>query len=236
MERGAPVLVAFDYEPGFSGEVEAAASAVLAHIMQQNAYLVMVSTSPTGPVLAEGLLDEMNSRPERSGNPYTNYVNMGYVPGGAAGLQGLAQSPSQVMPYTLLDEYAWSQPPLDAIRTAADFALVLVLTDDPNTARAWVEQVGSTLDETPLLMVASAQAEPLLRPYTLGINPQVKGLVSGLAGGVAYGAAQGSDASARSMWDGFGVGMLVSALIIVAGSLFFNLLAARPTKPARKEK
>ncbi len=233
MPRGAPVLVAFDYEPGFSGEVEAAASAVLAHIMQQEAYLVLVSTSPTGPVLAQSLLDEMNRE-----RPYTNYINLGYVPGGAAGLLGLAQSPSRAMPYTLQDAYAWSQPLLSQVNTAADFALVLVLTDDPNTARSWIEQVGPTLAEqaTPLLMVTSAQADPLLRPYLGGAAPQVQGLVSGLAGGVAYGAVQGSAGAARSMWNAFGVGMLVAVLIIVLGSLLFRLLAARPAQPPRKEK
>lgn len=238
LPNGAAVLVAFDYEPGFSGEMEAAASAVLAHLMQRDAYLVLVSTSPTGPVLAQGLLDELNNQPEPGQNSDSRYVNMGYVPGGAAGLLGLAQSPSLAMPYSLLAEQVWEQPPLNQVKSAADFALLLVITDDPNTARAWIEQVGPVLAEqdTPLLMVTSAQAEPLVRPYTAGANPQVQGLVSGLAGGAAYEAAQGGSQTARGMWDAFGVGMLVAVLIILAGSLLFRLLESRPSQPAQKEK
>jgi hypothetical protein len=217
---GAPVLLAFDYEPGFSGEMDAAASAVVADLMSKGAYLTLVSTSPSGPPLAERFIAALNDWPG-SQDPYTNYTNLGYIPGGAMGILGLAQAPSQVMPYSLDAEDVWANPPLNSVSTLADFGLLLVLTDDPDTARAWIEQTWPILREknTPLLMVTSAQAEPLVRPYYEGIPQQVSGLVSGMAGGAAYENAQGVSGPARLSWDAFSVGVLVSALTILGGAL-----------------
>jgi hypothetical protein len=217
---GAPVLVAFDYEPGFSGEMDAAASAVVADLMGKGAYLVLVSTSPLGPPLAERFIANLNDQPDSQG-PYTNYTDLGYIPGGAMGIISLAQTPRQLLPYSLDGLDVWSNPPLSGISKLADFSLLLVLTDDPDTARSWIEQAGPTLREknTPLVMVTSAQAEPLVRPYYEGIPRQLSGLVAGIAGGAAYENASGVSGLARLSWDAFSAGLLVSVLTILVGAL-----------------
>ena len=50
------VLVAYEYDPGFSPEMDAAAAPVVDHLLLRGAYLTMVSTSPIGPLLAERFL------------------------------------------------------------------------------------------------------------------------------------------------------------------------------------
>ncbi|MBN2145741.1 MAG: hypothetical protein JW726_00075 [Anaerolineales bacterium] len=216
---GSPVLVAFDYEPAFAGEMEAAASAVLVHLTERRANLLLVSTSPTGPVLAQGLLAKLNQQPEGTKEPYRNYANLGYLPGGVIGLLGLAANPAQVLPYTLEGLYVWDQSALQGINTAADFSLLLVLTDNPETARSWIEQVGPTLQEkaTPLLLATSAQAGPMVYPYYAA--RQVQGLLSGLAGGTAYETVHAAGGPASGMWDAFGASILVSSLVILLAGL-----------------
>ncbi|HMN60023.1 MAG TPA: hypothetical protein PJ988_06650, partial [Anaerolinea sp.] len=58
----AAVLLAVDYEPGLSGEMRYAANSVVEHLMTKNARLAIVSTVPTGPVLADELLAEVRNR------------------------------------------------------------------------------------------------------------------------------------------------------------------------------
>jgi hypothetical protein len=94
------------------------------------------------------------------------------------------------------------------------------MTNDADIARAWIEQVGPFLQTAakPLLVVTSAQAEPLIRPYYEAVPPQVHGLVAGLAGGLAYGRSLGS-IQPTGLWDALSVSVTVSVLIILVGSI-----------------
>jgi hypothetical protein len=70
----ARILVAFDYQPGLSAELDTAAGAVIDHIMLRGAYLTLVSTSPTGPLIAERFFSQI-----KSSHNYTageQYINM----------------------------------------------------------------------------------------------------------------------------------------------------------------
>jgi hypothetical protein len=220
LSTNAPVLVAFDYEAGFSGELDTPAKAVISHMMDKGAFLTLVSTSPSGPILAERLIDNLNQTSTRQEIPFTNYANLGYIPGGTAGLLGLSQSPQQTVPYTLDNLVIWDSAPLNLIVSVADFSMVLVLTENSETARAWIEQVQPFLltKGTPLIMVVSAQVEPLVQPYYLGSTKQVQGLVVGIPGGVTYDSLTGQGGLARGSWDAFSLSLLITGLILIAGA------------------
>jgi hypothetical protein len=146
-----------------------------------------------------------------------HYTNLGFIPGGAAGLLGFAQAPRQILPYSQEGFFAWSEEPLQAVEDLQDFSLVLVVTEDPDTARAWIEQVQPGLGNTPLLMVLSAQSEPVVRPYYVGNPRQVRGFVAGLVGGAAYENLQARPSLARKYWDSFSIAVVLAAGLIVAG-------------------
>jgi len=221
----ARLLVAFDYQPGLSAEMDTIAAAVLDHIMLRGAYLTLVSTSPTGPFVAERFLSQTQST-----HDYTHgeeYINMGYIPGGAAGLLSLAASPQRTIPYTTDGVEAWevsghdALPPLQGVGSLADFSMVLALVDDPDVARAWIEQVQPYLAasdaETPLVMVVSAQSEPLIRPYYEAFPQQLQGFVAGMRGGASYARLTGRTSPPTRYWDAFSAGLSVAALLIIVG-------------------
>ena len=214
---GAPVLLAVDYQPGFSGEIESAASALVDHLMIKGAYLTLVSTVPTGPPQAEWLITDVNRRSSHQYQNESNYMNLGFLPGGLAGLRAFAEAPRQVLPYTVDDRPAWEGTPLKNIRRLSDYALVIVLTESPETGRAWIEQVQPVLGGRPLLMVVSAQAEPLVRPYFDGNPQQVQGMIVGLAGGASYEKMLNRAGIAAGYWGAFSLGSLVIALLILLG-------------------
>jgi hypothetical protein len=236
------VLVAFDYEPGFTGEMDAIASAVMDHLMLRGAYLTIVSSIPAGPIVAERFIEQT-----QAGHHYERgkqYINLGYLPGGPSGMVSFAESPQRTLPYTLEGEPAWERagnpalPPLQGIHQLADFGLMLVIVDNPDTARAWIEQVQPHLRQgdrqTPFLMVISAQAEPLVQPYFAAEQPQVQGMVVGLRGGAAYAHWIGRGDLPRRYWDAFGLGLPVAALLIALGSLI-NSLAGK-LNPRRRQR
>lgn len=224
------VLLAVDYEPGLTGELEATSSTVIDHLMLKGAYLVLVSTTPNGPALAERLIADVSARGAHSYQGIDQFANLGYLPGGVIGLQGFARAPRQVAPYALDPEstYVWANPPLSQVQNLSDFNLVAVLSDDPVRVRSWIEQVQPTLENTPMVALISSQAEPLVRPYYQALPQQVQGMVVGLAGGGSYENAH-QDLAARSglvrgYWDAYTLSVLASAILIGAGGVV-NVLA-----------
>lgn len=217
------VMVAFDYEPALSGEMDAAAEAVVQHVMVRGASMSFVSSSPTGPLVAERFMTYLET--DRQYVHGQQYLNLGYIPGGPTGLSSFAESPRSILPRTISGEDAWNLQPLMEVRALSDFAAVIAITDSPDTARTWIEQVNPHLGETPLIMVVSAQAEPLVRPYYDSIPRQVDGLVSGLAGGGAYERLTGLNGKVRIYWDAFGYATIAAAVLIVVGAAINIILA-----------
>jgi hypothetical protein len=109
---------------------------------------------------------------------------------------------------------------LENINALADFTLVVVITDDPDVARSWVEQVEPELDDTPLIMVLSAQAKPLVYPYFTSVPKQVNGIVSGVVGGAFYERGIGRYSLSRKYWDPFNNGLTVSVIILLFGGAY----------------
>jgi len=217
IQPGERVLVAFEYQPGLSAELEAASASMLDDLLGSGAELILVSSQPVGPGLAESFLGSQLSGWDYIANG--RYANLGYISGGAAGLLNFALDPRGAKP-----EMAWSQAPLDTINNMLDFAMVLVITDDPDVARSWVEQVQPLMgvaggeQAVPLVMVVSAQAEPLIYPYYYTSPRQVSGLVSGVSGGAFYESYHG-ESLARRYWDAYNIGLVLAVLIVAGGSI-----------------
>jgi hypothetical protein len=227
LPEDARILVAFDYQPGLAAEMDTTAAAVMDHIMLRGAYLTLVSTSPTGPLVAERFLSQTQSN-----HNYTRdeqYINLGFIPGGAAGLLSLAVNPQRTVPYTTDGVDAWGTsadtalPALLGVERLIDFSMILVIVDDPDIARSWIEQVQPYLTSedggTPLVMVVSAQSEPLIRPYYEAYPRQLQGFVAGMRGGASYARLTGRIGLSHHYWGGFSAGMSVAALLIAIGGV-----------------
>jgi hypothetical protein len=224
LPQGAAVLLAVDYEPGLSGEMDTLTGAVVQHLVGRGAYLTLVSTTPTGPNQAENML--ALARTQRGVLlPPNSYTNLGLIPGGAAGLRAFAANPRSLLPVDVRGAPAWQNVPLNGVQMAAQFQMLLLATDNPETARAWLEQVQPALaGVTPMVVLTSAQSEVFIRPYYE--SGQAQGLVSGLMGGAALEHAAGLSGQAARYWTPFSVGMLVAAALMLMGGLY-NLAMGR---------
>jgi hypothetical protein len=164
--------------------------------------------------LVERLLTNTNiNRPEGLGYlAGMQYFNLGYLPGGSAGVLGFIESPARIIPGA-------------EVASLSEYDALIVMTDHAESGRVWVEQlqnrkqIDPALADQPLLMVASAQAGPLLQPYVS--SRQISGMISGLAEAARYDAARGVFPGAvRSYWDAFGIGLAMSIALIMIGSLW----------------
>jgi hypothetical protein len=220
---GQPVLIAFDYQPAAAGELHTAAASVVDHLMEQGTFLSFVSTQPTGPALAEHFLDTTQSH-----HNYIHtqkYINLGYLPGESAGLLSFIIAPKKIIPLAFDGSNAWDSPPLISIDSIGDFKMILVITDDPNTAKIWIEQVGSRLNDTPLTMVVSAQVEPLIQPYFRTSPRQVSGYVAGIIDSMNYEKITERPFLANKIWLPFNMGIIISVGIIFIGGMANGVLS-----------
>jgi hypothetical protein len=244
----ATVLVVVDYQPGFAGEMEPAAGPVITQLMEKNIHLALISTSPMGSYLGERLIDNANrgqgSRPPYQ--PQDQYVNLGYLPGGAGSIKIFAEQPQKTVGldvgldgsirnlWTTTTALQGLSKSLEEPVRLSDFAAIVVMTDNPDTGRLWIEQTADAFPKRikPLLMVVSAQAEPLLRPYV--VSGQVKGLLAGLEDGTRYENNLGHPGQARLEWDSFSAAILVTELFMIGGAIW-SLVANQRSKRSRAE-
>lgn len=236
LPESATVLVVVDYQPGFAGEMEPAAGPVMRQLMSKNTRLAFVSTSPMGPYLADRLLQKYTAQ-----YPYelgTQYVNLGYLPGGAGGIQVFAEQPATTIGQDWFQGNLWQKDALKAVTLnevtkLSNFSAVIVLTDNPDTGRLWIEQAEPSLRPKPMLMVVSAQAQPMIRPYV--VSGQLKGLVSGLEGGTLYESQLADPGQARLDWDAFGVAIFAAELLIIVGGVWGLVAGIRARRAEKME-
>jgi hypothetical protein len=217
---GAPVLVIVDYEPARVGEMEAVGGPLLNNFVSlRHPNLSFLSTSPNGPALAERLMlnTQLSTAP-----PGVQYANLGYLPGGPAGVLAFLTSPQTAIPAAQIESFS-------------RYAAVILLTDQAESGRAWIEQLDArkrsdpALAGQPLLVAASAQAAPLLQPYVS--SRQVTGMISGLPDAARYESANNTPPGmARTYWDSFGIGLLLAILLILFGSLWTLVMSIRPRR------
>ncbi len=231
---GASVLVVIDYDPSLAGEMEAVGGPLLDQLVLAKApRLSFLSTSPNSSALADRLLASANiSKPiDAGGLGYLagqKYSNLGYLPGGSAGILDFMSQPDS---FIRANEFK--------VSGFSGYAAVIVLTDNAESGRAWVEQLHTAKQTNPslanqsLILVTSAQAGPLLQPYVS--SKQVAGMINGLADAARFEFVNNSrPGMARSYWDAFGIGILMAVVLIFAGSVW-NLAAGIRARRASSE-
>ncbi len=178
-----PVLIAGDYEAGLAGEIRWSSQSLIEHLMRRNLAIALISTNPVDTALLSAQITKgLKAVPDYP--VIEKVVDLGYLPGGAIAVQSLNGDFSKSVPLTAELTATSTHALLSSVSSLRDFGAVIVITDDSENARVWIEQIQPQIAGTPLLMVTSAQAAPLIQPYYQ--SGQVAGLVSGMPGSLVY--------------------------------------------------
>ncbi len=227
----APVLVVFDYEPSLSGEMQTVAQPYLnLMLLLQHPRLTILSSSPTGSALAENFMaGPLASRGYQRGS---QYIDLGYLPGGLAGVYDFAQNPAAAVPLGADGSQAWQSAPLKGVTRISDFAAIIILTDSAEAGRVWIEQAGPLRGNASMIVISSSQAGPMLMPYFA--SGQVNGLINGLNDASKVEQVYEQNGLARQYWDAYSVGLLLAAGMILLGGLW-SLARGLQARRAEKE-
>jgi hypothetical protein len=223
INEGALVLVAFDYDPSTSDEMNALAQILVDHLMERGAGIVAVSLYPAGPPVAQAMLDELAAQHPNYADAYgQRYVNFGYLPGQATAVRLLAQSLPVALPRDFQTTLLADLPLLDGIVSIQDFALILELAASEQSVRWWIEQA-ATPYHVPLASGVSASVVPFVQPYYQTEPRQLVGLAGGLPDAAAYATLRGDleaqEGALAARLDSLTGGHLVFIMVLAIGSV-----------------
>jgi hypothetical protein len=215
-----PVLISGDFEAAFAGEMRLASQSLIEHIMRRNLAIALMSVNPVDSAL---LTDQIagGSAIVPSYQSASKVVDLGYLPGGAIAIQNLGTSFTSSVPLTASLIPINTHEITKNIQNLNDFGAIIIIIDKPETARVWIEQIQPILGNTPLLMITSAQASPLIQPYYQ--SGQLDGLISGMSGGMIYERLLGTTGDAGRKASSLQLILILMAGIVLIGG-FISLV------------
>ncbi|HHX65794.1 MAG TPA: zinc ribbon domain-containing protein [Chloroflexi bacterium] len=164
LPEGSVALISFEYDASYAGEMNPAVYGIVRDLAERGVRVVAMSTRFGGNALAEQILRRVSADlPE-----YTygeDYLILGYLPGQEAGLYTLGQNLRNAYKVDHMQQVPLDEHPLmQELMTVGDFDRVLLLADDGQIVRQWVEQVQS---RTPIMVdvLTTTRIQPLLIPY-----------------------------------------------------------------------
>jgi hypothetical protein len=228
LDSNRPALVVADYDPGYSAELEAVGNSLLDHLFRRDMPVITLSTRAPGPALAQRLIDHISAwHTVESGK---DYLHLGYLAGGPTAVQLFASNPRReslrgfMLPKDRDWISPWQSPILEDVQQLADFSVVVVITAGTETARTWAEQAAPLTGDTPFIMVLSAGAEPLVRPYYAGPDAHVDAILTGMPSAKANEILNGKTGDASLLWDSFSLGGWIATCFLIAGGVIGTTL------------
>ena len=222
-----PWRVILDYDPSLSEELNTQARVLFGHMMQRKMRLLVLSTTPTGPEIAQRLLDRLATQPANNYVYGKDYLNLGYLPGQEASLSLFARSPLSAVRIDFKTGAALESFPIVAGLKRAPtgglghaWSLMVLLSGSQEGLRAWIEQVG-VLSGVKLIAGVSGGVEPYAQTYVA--SGQLAGLLSGVPGAAEYEAQAELPGMAVRGLDSQAAVHLLLVVLIVLGNLVFGV-------------
>lgn len=204
---GKPVLIAFEYTPAMSGELDVAARLLLGQLQDNGSQIITVSQSAGGTAVAETLTQSLENPP----------IHIGMLVGEAIGLRQLGNCLGS-QPTTCATLQGRS---LNANTQAAlqDLGLIIVLTGERDSLVNWLEQIDPNTD-IPIIAGVTQSLGPVAAPYYA--SGQLHGMLDGLPDTIALANRYGSSADltqAEAQLRAQSLIQLVAAMLLVIGAL-----------------
>jgi hypothetical protein len=221
LPAGSTALIVVEYDPSLAGEMRLSSHLAFTRLLQQQVNLAIISTSPSGLILTEAFIG--SARSELGLTNDSQVTNLGYLAGGITAIQQFVSDPQTAAPYLFTTgweapQLAWVQPALKNINQLSDFSALILLTGNVENGRTWIEQAQPAMQEKPFLIVASAQAAPMLQPYVH--SGQAQGMTGGLVGSFALETLTGIPAARSAAYrDAYQYALSAAMLLILLGSL-----------------
>jgi len=223
----AVVLISFDYTPAYAGEMDPLALAVVRHLAKKSVHIVAMSTKPGGVGLAEQVYHTISNELPSLIDYGENYAVLGYLPGQESGLRTLAKSLTDAFKTDHVQRRSLTDLPITSkLASASSFDHIIVLSDDTQAVRHWIEQVQSRSD-IKLHALVTSRVEPMLIPYRE--SGQLATLFAGSYGSIEYPLASGARFATTRVTGAYAALFLVFLLTaIVTNVMYISKAKSKP--------
>ena len=198
----ASLLLILDYQSGYSAEMNLISKPILETTIMDGREISILASTPSGSLLFYRLLEEAGF------SDRLDVRDLGYFPVESFGAYGLAN-------HILSEWQIPTQPGFAKTLPSGPLDGILILGDDYEGAMAWIEQLSSLVPETPIHLLVTAQAAPLLMPYWE--SGQVSGIVAGMPDAVNL---ADETTSLTSHWRAYQAGVLLMIVVLLIGLNF----------------
>jgi hypothetical protein len=230
LQPGDTVLLVFDYDASLDGILTPQARAIIWHLQRRDLGIVLLSLTPQGAAMAEGLIAERTGLVAGR-----DYIDLGYLPPHPASLLAFVENPIGGAASLGMTEDPARTALGREIQTFSGLDMIVTVSGDHEHIRWWIEQVQT---RTPIELLAAVPAgiAPYLTPYygEMGTG-QVAGILGGLGPAAQYEELTGADfvPSARVSYVVQTNALLLLTGVVLASGLG-SLLTARRRKDAAR--
>lgn len=204
---GAPVLLAVDYTPAMSGELDAQTEMILAQLAANGSPVVTVSQSAAGTAVTQRLAAE--------------HPTLGLLPGQSVGLRQLGDCLAGRVPCNTLA----GKPLTETVQESlGDVVLIIVMTGERDSLVGWLEQVAPSND-IPVVAGLTQSLAPAALPYL--DTAQLQGMIGGLPETAVYQQEllnQTPDDAIMRQLSAQTLAQLLAAVLLLVGGLTFGAI------------
>ncbi len=219
LQPGDVIVLSFDFDPASRAEVYPMAEAIIHHAFKKGLKIICPSLWPQGPSLAT---EAFNRIAPRYGKKYgEDWVNLGYLPGGTAGviqIETMGASLRKAFPTdvrgTKLDEI----PLMKNIDNFDPVKCIISLSSGDPGIPGWV-QIARDRFGKPVAGGGTAVQAPQFFPFIQ--SGQLFGFLGGLKGAAEYEALVGEKGLGTSGMDAQSIAHLIIIIFIVLSNVFY---------------
>ncbi len=184
LEEGAPVLLAFDFDPGSEGELGPMATAFTRHCCEKKLKMYYLALWPVGPQMIEDSINRVIKSDFSNLEYGQDYVNLGYKPGNEGVIKVIVTDLRELYTTDAKGTNIDQIPMMAGIKSVQDFDLVINVSAGYAGTKEWVQYAATPYKEQIRLVAGCTGVQaPLLYPY---IPEQLPGLLGAIKGAAEY--------------------------------------------------
>ncbi|BCA54037.1 hypothetical protein W02_11770 [Nitrospira sp. KM1] len=215
-------LLSADFDPASKPELQPQAIAILRHAFKKNLRVVVMTLWVTGTGLADQILTQVAQEAGKTNG--TDYVFLGWSPGGSAVIINMGQDLYNAFPSDYGGKSTKGLPVLDGVHSLKDVSYAISLGAGVPGVEAWYV-FGKDKYKFELAGGCTGVMAPGL--YPLLRSGQINGLIGGLRGAAEYESLIGQKGRAVAGMDAqSATHMAIIVLVILCNIFYFSLRRA----------
>ncbi len=212
LKPGERVIISVDFGPSMQADILPQLQAIFDQLMKQDVKVIGVSFNAQGA----RYLGQFIKTGESMGKKYgEDLADLGYVPGGEAGLSAFYGDMLRTQPKDARGNAASSLPIMAGVKSLADLRLFIGFCDGVPGGREYVRQL--TQYNVPLVVGTVTVSATEFEPYYQ--SGQMAGLIPGLRGAAEYEALYGKPGAGMAGMDAQSAGHMLIILSVIVGNI-----------------